>query len=73
MASGGMYAQRLYDDDPEYTLGDYSGTAYTKRMQVHLAEEWARVLEPEGTTVHSMHPGWAATPGSPTRCPPSTR
>ena len=66
VASGGMYAQRLYDDDPEYTLGDYSGTtayARTKRMQVHLAEEWARVLEPEGTTVHSMHPGWAATPG----------
>ena len=23
VASGGMYAQRLYDDDPEYTLGDY--------------------------------------------------
>jgi NAD(P)-dependent dehydrogenase (short-subunit alcohol dehydrogenase family) len=23
----------------------------------------SRVLEPEGTTVHSMHPGWAATPG----------
>jgi NAD(P)-dependent dehydrogenase (short-subunit alcohol dehydrogenase family) len=66
VASGGMYAQRLYVDDPEYTRDSYSGTtayARTKRMQVHLAEEWARQLRSDGVAVHSMHPGWADTPG----------
>lgn len=66
VASGGMYTQPLRVDDPEYTRGRYSGTtayARTKRMQVHLAEAWARELEPQGVAVHSMHPGWADTPG----------
>ncbi len=66
VVSGGMYTQRLDVVDPEYTRGVYSGTtayARTKRMEVHLAESWARELAPEGVTVHSMHPGWADTPG----------
>jgi dehydrogenase/reductase SDR family member 12 len=66
VTSGGMYTQPLRVDDPEYTRGDYSGTlayARTKRMQVHLAEEWARHLVGEGISVHSTHPGWAGTPG----------
>ena len=66
VTSGGAYGQRLDADDPEYTAGDYSGvTAYarTKRMQLVLTELWARDLELDGIRVHSMHPGWADTPG----------
>ena len=32
-------------------------------MQVVLALLWGRRLESDGITVHSTHPGWAATPG----------
>ncbi len=32
-------------------------------MQVVLAQRWAEELAPSGVTVHSMHPGWADTPG----------
>lgn len=66
VVSGGMYTQRLELDDPEYTRGDYSppvAYARTKRMEVHLAEAWARELTDEGIAVHSTHPGWADTPG----------
>lgn len=66
VSSGGMYTQPLRVDDPEYSQGEYDGvTAYarTKRMQVHLAECWARELAGERVAVHAMHPGWADTPG----------
>ena len=66
MSSGGMYAQRLAADDPEFRRGRYSATtayARTKRMQVVLAEQWARELAPRGVSVHAMHPGWADTGG----------
>jgi len=66
VVSGGMYTQHLELDDVEYTRGTYSPTvayARTKRMEVHLAEAWARELDREGVAVHSMHPGWAETPG----------
>lgn len=66
VVSGGMYTQALDVDDPELTRGAYTPTvayARTKRMQVHLAESWARELAGEHVTVHSMHPGWADTPG----------
>lgn len=66
VSSGGMYAHRLRTDDPEYLSGTYSGPvayARTKRMQVVLAELWADELVPEQVAVHSMHPGWADTPG----------
>ncbi len=66
VTSGGMYTQPLRIDDPEYTHGEYSGTlayARTKRMQVVLAQMWARELRGDGVVVHSMHPGWADTPG----------
>ncbi|MEO5877517.1 MAG: SDR family NAD(P)-dependent oxidoreductase [Streptosporangiaceae bacterium] len=65
VTSGGMYSQKL-PHDLEYERGEYKGSnayARTKRMQVVLAEEWARVLPAPRTVVHSMHPGWAATPG----------
>lgn len=72
VVSGGMYTEALDTEDPQYTRGDYSGTtayARTKRMQVHLAESWARELADEGVSVHSMHPGWADTPGVQTSLP----
>ncbi|WP_272598972.1 SDR family NAD(P)-dependent oxidoreductase [Solirubrobacter ginsenosidimutans] len=64
VSSGGMYAQKLKVDDLEYLVGDYKPvTAYarTKRMQVVLAQEWAKRL-PSGV-VHAVHPGWVDTPG----------
>ena len=66
VSSGGMYSKPLRVDDPESREGEYSGVdvyARTKRMQVHLAQTWGRRLRPAGVAVHSMHPGWAATPG----------
>lgn len=66
MSSGGMYAQRLPVADPEYRDGAYkkaSAYARSKRMQVAitplLQERWAQ----DGVAVHTMHPGWADTPG----------
>jgi len=72
VSSGGMYTQPLRVDDLEYLHGEYSGTAAyarTKRMQVVLAQRWAQELASESTVVHSMHPGWAATPGVQTSLP----
>ena len=66
VASGGMYAQPLVVDDPEFREGTFSGvTAYAraKRMQVVLAEQWAQRLADRDVAVHVMHPGWADTPG----------
>ena len=66
VSSGGMYSQKLDVDDLEYSRGSYRPTtayARTKRMQVVLAEQWAHRLAPDGVVVHSMHPGWADTPG----------
>lgn len=66
VASGGMYAQGLAVDDPEFRDGEFSGvTAYAraKRMQVVLAEAWAEELADSGVGVHAMHPGWVDTPG----------
>ena len=72
VSSGGMYAQRLAASDPEFLEGEYSGTvayARTKRMQVALApvlqERWAA----DGIALHTMHPGWADTPGVVTSLP----
>ena len=65
VTSGGMYAQKLRADDPEYVTGDYSPTtayARSKRAQVELlpilGERWG-----DGVLVHATHPGWADTPG----------
>ena len=66
VSSGGMYTASLHTDDPEFRRGRYSGgAAYarTKRMQVVLAELLAGEFAPDGVVVHSMHPGWADTPG----------
>lgn len=69
VSSGGMYSAPLDEkigEDVEYTRGEYDGVrayARTKRLQVVLAEELAGRYAGEGITVHSMHPGWADTPG----------
>ncbi|MGY2704793.1 SDR family NAD(P)-dependent oxidoreductase [Nocardioides sp. HB32] len=64
VTSGGMYTQRLRDDDPEYLDGDYSATtayARSKRAQVELLPLLQRRWP--ATDVHATHPGWADTPG----------
>lgn len=66
VSSGGMYAQRLTLDDVGSEQDPYRGTATyarTKRMQVVLAGLWAQRLRDAGVSVHSLHPGWADTPG----------
>lgn len=65
MSSGGMYSQAL-DVDTIESPDDYSPTkayARAKRAQVVLAEEWTRRFGDRGITFHTMHPGWADTPG----------
>jgi NAD(P)-dependent dehydrogenase (short-subunit alcohol dehydrogenase family) len=65
VSSGGMYTRKLDLRDPQWQQRRYDGVlayAQTKRMQVALAEEWARRLEKSGVCVVSMHPGWADTP-----------
>lgn len=66
MSSGGMYSSPLVDTDLEYRHGGYNGVrayARTKRMQVVLADAWARRLAGTDIRVESMHPGWVETPG----------
>lgn len=66
VSSGGMYSQRLSVATLEMGSGDYDGTtayARAKRAQVTVAAMWAERLRDERIVVHSMHPGWADTPG----------
>lgn len=68
MSSGGMYSAGLESepDRIEYRDGRFNGIrsyARTKRMQVVLADQWARALAGTGVRVESMHPGWVETPG----------
>ena len=65
VSSGGMYSSPLVVDDLEYR-DNYNGVrayARTKRMQVVLADAWARRLAGTDIRVESMHPGWVDTPG----------
>jgi len=66
VSSGGMYTAAL-ETDLEYAQGEFKGVrayARTKRMQVVLAEKLATAFgEPSDPVIHSMHPGWVATPG----------
>jgi NAD(P)-dependent dehydrogenase (short-subunit alcohol dehydrogenase family) len=66
MSSGGMYTAPLSVDDMESESGPYDGVrvyARTKRMQVVLADAWAKRLADDDIRVESMHPGWVGTPG----------
>ncbi|MEM8903825.1 MAG: SDR family NAD(P)-dependent oxidoreductase [Actinomycetota bacterium] len=66
MSSGGMYTQGLTVRKLQMTEDDYKGPdqyARAKRAQVTLNEMWAERLADSGVRFHSLHPGWAATPG----------
>ena len=66
VTSGGMYSQRLRDDDPEYLKGEYAPTtayARSKRAQIELLPVLDDRWGAPGITVHATHPGWADTPG----------
>jgi dehydrogenase/reductase SDR family member 12 len=72
VSSGGMYSQRLHADDLQLANRDYDPAAFyahTKRCEVILTELWAERLRGSGVSVHSMHPGWADTPGVQTSLP----
>lgn len=66
MSSGGMYAAGLTVSKLQMTPEKYNGTkqyALAKRAQVTLNEMWAERFGKSGVRFHSMHPGWADTPG----------
>ena len=66
MSSGGMYAAGLTVSQLEMSPEQYNGTeqyARAKRAQVTLNEMWADRFGDLGIRFHSMHPGWADTPG----------
>lgn len=66
VSSGGMYTERLDVDRLEMEPDGFRGAvayARTKRAQVVLTELWAERLDGTGVVAHSMHPGWADTPG----------
>ncbi len=66
VSSGGMYTQRLDVDDLQLQRRDYDPPAFyahAKRCEVILTELWAERLSGTGVTAHSIHPGWADTPG----------
>jgi len=72
VSSGGMYTQRLDVDDLQLEQREYDPPAFyahTKRCEVVLTEVWAERLRGSGITFHSMHPGWADTPGVQTSLP----
>ncbi len=65
MTSGGMYAEKLDPANVMMPRSEYDGVrayAKAKRAQVALTEQWA-TREPNAAVFHSVHPGWAATPG----------
>jgi NAD(P)-dependent dehydrogenase (short-subunit alcohol dehydrogenase family) len=66
VSSGGMYSERVEIEDPHTERREFVGNAVyarTKRAQVILTELRAVRLAGAGVVCHSMHPGWAATPG----------
>ncbi|UJA20758.1 SDR family NAD(P)-dependent oxidoreductase [Thermoleophilia bacterium SCSIO 60948] len=66
VSSGGMYTAGLDVDDLQLEDRDYDPSrfyAHTKRCEVILSELWAERMAGSGIAFHSMHPGWAATPG----------
>ena len=66
MSSGGMYSVGLTVDYLQMSAGEYNGSkqyALAKRARVTLNEMWARRIDSQKAVFHSMHPGWADTPG----------
>lgn len=72
MASGGMYAAPLSVSGLQMDPEAYDGTrqyALAKRAQVTLNEMWAERVDVDDVVFHSLHPGWADTPGVRTSLP----
>ena len=66
ISSGGMYTQGLKLDDMEFENEKFDGAkayARAKRALVALTDHWAEQYPDRQVTFHSMHPGWADTPG----------
>ena len=66
VSSGGMLTTRLDADDPQLDRREFDGPrfyAHAKRAQVVLARLFAQREGDSGAGFHSMHPGWADTPG----------
>jgi dehydrogenase/reductase SDR family protein 12 len=66
VSSGGMLPMRLEVADPNWIRRPFDGIrayAETKRALVVLSELWANHYVDNGIRFHSMHPGWADTPG----------
>ncbi len=61
VSSGGMYGQRLDEDLQNQQYKPAVAYARTKRAEVVLTEQLAQRMPT--TWLHSMHPGWASTPG----------
>jgi NAD(P)-dependent dehydrogenase (short-subunit alcohol dehydrogenase family) len=65
VSSGGMYTEKLVPHRMHMPADGYDGVkayALAKRAQVVMTEQWAR-RHPAPVEFHSMHPGWADTPG----------
>lgn len=72
MTSGGMYAAGLSVDDLQMAEGEYRGAeqyARAKRAQVTLTQMWAGAVPADQVVFHTVHPGWADTPGVRTSLP----
>ncbi len=72
VTSGGMYAAPLSVGELQMSPEDYGGTdqyARAKRAQVTLNEMWADRVPSRDVVFHTMHPGWADTPGVQTSLP----
>lgn len=66
VSSGGMYTAGLTVRRLQMDASAYNGSkqyALAKRAQVTLNEMWAERVDPGSVVFHSMHPGWADTPG----------
>lgn len=66
MSSGGMYTAGLTVTRLEMDADSYNGPkqyARAKRAQVVLTGMWAERIPKSQVVFHSMHPGWADTPG----------
>lgn len=66
VSSGGMYSAELTIDGLQMDAAEYKGSsqyALAKRAQVTLNEMWAERIDQRSVVFHSMHPGWADTPG----------
>ena len=66
MSSGGMYTAELTVDRLQMDAASYNGSkqyALAKRAQVTLNEMWSERVDPSAVVFHSLHPGWADTPG----------